>query len=227
MLRLLASVLKPTEGRITWEGEGVGRNPWRLRRALGYVSQDFGVYPQLTARQFLRYIGELKGLQGAALRCRVDAVLETVHLQPEADRPMRGFSGSMVRRVGIAQALLAEPRLLVLDEPTSGVDPAERVRFRNVVAAVQKERLVVLSTHIIADVEATATDLALLQQGRVTWAGTPEGLLADTAGSVWSLIVRPEQYDRLRQTAGSAPLEDAYLSFIDVDHGASQAPASA
>jgi ABC-2 type transport system ATP-binding protein len=245
LLRLLASVLKPSEGNVTWDGADVGRNPWTLRQVLGYVPQDFGVYPQLTAREFLRYIGALKGLQGALLRRRVDAALETVHLPAEADRPLREFSGGMVRRVGIAQALLAEPKLLVLDEPTSGVDPAERVSFRNVIAAVQRERLVVLATHIIADVEATATELALLQRGRVTWAGTPAGLLADTAGSVWSLTVRPDQYDLLRQTcrlsaahrrgemvelrvlaetqpcarARPAPptLEDAHLSFIGVD----------
>ena len=200
LLRILATVLAPTSGVVTWQGQDIYQAPLALRRTLGYLPQDFGVYPQLTAREFLRYVGELKGLDGPLLRRRVEAVLEATHLRGEAGRRLRAFSGGMIRRVGVAQALLNEPRLLVLDEPTTGLDPAERMHFRQLIAALGGERLVVLSTHIISDVEAAATDLALLQQGRLTWTGTPEGLLADAAGQVWSLTVHAHELDRLRAT---------------------------
>src|SRR5437763_897101 len=173
LLRILATVLAPTAGVVTWDGQDITRQPRALRRMLGYMPQDFGVYPQLTAREFLTYIGELKGLEGALLRRRVVAVLETVHLSGEADRRLRNFSGGMIRRVGIAQALLNEPRLLVLDEPTAGLDPAERAHLRTALSSLGGERLVILSTHIMADVEAAATDLALLQHGHLVWTGTP------------------------------------------------------
>jgi ABC-type multidrug transport system ATPase subunit len=167
---------------------------------LGYVPQEFGIYPQLTAREFLSYIGELKGLGGKLLHRRVATVLETVRLQDDADRRLRSFSGGMIRRVGIAQALLNEPRLLVLDEPTAGLDPAERVRFRETLASLRGERLVVFSTHIISDVEATATDLVLLQRGHLVWTGSTPALLADTAGSTWSLTVGAFEFEKLRTT---------------------------
>src|SRR5207245_1935287 len=140
------------------------------------------VYPQLTARELLRYIGELKGLAGPLLHRRVEAVLEAVHLRDDGDRRLRTYSGGMIRRVGIAQALLNEPHLLILDEPTAGLDPSERVSFRGILASLSVERLVVLSTHIMSDVEAMATDLALLRQGRLLWTGTPAELLADAEG---------------------------------------------
>ncbi len=198
LLRMLATLLVPTEGALTWEGRDIVRHPGALRRTLGYVPQDFGVYPQLTAREFLRYIGELKGLRGAALHRRVDAVLDLTRLRDEADRRLRSFSGGMIRRVGIAQALLNEPRLLVLDEPTVGLDPAERGRFRETLAMLGDERVVVLSTHIISDIEAMATDLALLRQGRLVWAGTPDGLLGDAAEAVWTVNVPATEFERLR-----------------------------
>lgn len=200
LLRMLATLLAPTEGLITWDGQDIVQHPLTLRRVLGYVPQEFGIYPQLTAREFLSYIGELKGLGGKLLHRRVATVLETVRLQDDADRRLRSFSGGMIRRVGIAQALLNEPRLLVLDEPTAGLDPAERVRFRETLASLQGERLVVFSTHIISDVEATATDLALLQRGRLVWTGSTPALLADTAGSTWSLTVGAFEFEKLRTT---------------------------
>ncbi len=198
LLRMLATLLAPAEGTITWDGQDIVRRPLPLRHALGYLPQDFGVYPQLTARELLRYIGELKGLAGPLLRRRVEAVLEAVHLWGEGDRRLRAYSGGMIRRVGIAQALLNEPRLLVLDEPTVGLDPSERVSFRGLLASISVERLVVLSTHIMSDIEATATDVALLQGGRLTWTGTPAGLLADAEGQVWSLTTSTEDFERLR-----------------------------
>ncbi len=200
LLRILATLLAPTSGTVTWDGRDITRRPQALRQTLGYLPQDFSVYPQLTASEFLRYIGELKGLTGAVLRRRVEAVLAIVRLQDEAERHLRGFSGGMIRRVGIAQALLTEPRLLVLDEPTVGLDPAERMRFRETLAAVGEDRLVILSTHIIADVEVAATDLALLIGGHVVWSGTPAGLLADAVDTTWALTMSAVEFEEMRVT---------------------------
>lgn len=200
LLRMLATLLTPTEGVIIWDGQDVVRQPQPLRQVLGYLPQDFGVYPRLTARELLRYIGELKRLSGPLLQRRVEAVLEAVHLRDDGDRRLCTYSGGMIRRVGIAQALLNEPRLLLLDEPTAGLDPSERISFRGILAALSVERLVVLSTHIMSDIEAMATDLALLQHGQLTWTGTPAELLADAEGQVWELRVPPDEFERL-QTA--------------------------
>jgi ABC-2 type transport system ATP-binding protein len=205
LLKMLATLLLPTEGHITWDGRNIVRHPAFLRNLLGYVPQEFGVYPQISARMFLRYIGELKGLRGSHLQRRIESVLESVHLSAEADRHLKSYSGGMVRRLGIAQALLNEPRFLVLDEPTSGLDPAERVRFRELLATLPGERAVIFSTHIISDIEATATHLALLHHGRLIWTGAPETLLADAANAIWTVTVPQAEFNALRRrTDGKA-----------------------
>lgn len=198
LLRILATLLTPTQGTVTWQGHDILRNPEVLRRELGYLPQDFGCYPQLTARELLRYIGELKGLTGDLIQHRVVAVLEMVNLSVDADRRLQTFSGGMIRRLGIAQTLLNDPNILILDEPTVGLDPAERVRFRELIASLQGDRLVVLSTHIITDVEAMATNLVLIQRGRVLWNGTPSALQADAAQTVWEMTLDTDSFESLR-----------------------------
>ncbi|QBD78858.1 ABC transporter ATP-binding protein [Ktedonosporobacter rubrisoli] len=200
LLRILASLLKPTSGVVSWDGEDIVAYPQALRCELGYLPQHFGVYPQLTAYEFLRYIGELKGLTGSLLRHRVDTVLDLVHLTNEANHRLRTFSGGMIRRIGIAQALINDPRILVLDEPTVGLDPAERVSFREIIASLQGERLVILSTHIITDIEVMATEIALLRDGRLFWNGTCDALLADATNTAWSVTLDPAAFERLRAT---------------------------
>ena len=189
LLRILATISRPTEGRVSWSGNDVVARPEPLRAVLGYLPQDFGVYPNLSAREFLAYVAAAKGLAGAAARERIEALLDLVNLREDARRPLGGFSGGMRQRVGIAQALLNDPRLLIVDEPTTGLDPEERVRFRNLLSDLSGERIVVLSTHIVPDVESVATDLVAIDRGRLITHAAPERLLAGVEGRVWQWLV--------------------------------------
>ncbi len=189
LMRLIATLLSPTEGTIRWNGQDIRTHGQALRQVLGYLPQDFGVYPEFTGRQFLRYLAAIKGLPSELLKQRVDEVVEVVNLEQEADRKLPTYSGGMKQRIGIAQALLGDAELLIVDEPTAGLDPAERVRFRTLLASLTRNRIIILSTHIISDVEAAASRLLLLQAGRVLADTTPSALLARAAGSVWSVTV--------------------------------------
>ncbi len=189
LMRMIATLLSPTEGTIRWNGQDIRTHGQALRQVLGYLPQDFGVYPEFTGRQFLRYLAAMKGLPKSLVHRRVDEVLSTVNLEQEADRKLPTYSGGMKQRIGIAQALLGDPELLIVDEPTAGLDPAERVRFRTLLASLTRNRIILLSTHIIGDVEAVANRLVILREGRVLADTTPEALLARTAGSVWSVTV--------------------------------------
>jgi ABC-type multidrug transport system ATPase subunit len=187
LMRMIATLLEPTEGNIRWNGQDIRTHGQALRQVLGYLPQDFGIYPEFTGRQFLCYLAAMKGLPGSLVNRRVDEVLSIVNLEQEADRKLPTYSGGMKQRIGIAQALLNDPELLIVDEPTAGLDPAERVRFRTLLASLTSNRIILLSTHIISDVEAVASRLIILQQGRVLSDTTPEALLARSAGSVWSV----------------------------------------
>jgi ABC-type multidrug transport system ATPase subunit len=193
LLSILATVTRPTKGTFRWEGRDALRDPLAVRRVLGYLPQDFGVYERLTAHEFLSYLGRLKGLSGPVLGRRVDELLTLVNLHGAAGRRLGGFSGGMRQRVGIAQALLGDPKLVVVDEPTVGLDPEERVRFRNLLAEIAHGRVVILSTHIVSDVEAVATRIALLSRGRLASFTTPEELLARAAGRVFTAVVAPSE----------------------------------
>jgi ABC-2 type transport system ATP-binding protein len=198
LMRLLATLAKPQQGRIRWNDVDVARDPNRLRRDLGFLPQDFGVYPALSAREFLGFPAAVKGLSGARAAARVDECLAMVGLGDAADRRLGGFSGGMRQRVGIAQALLNDPRLLIVDEPTVGLDPEERMRFRHLLTDLAGDRLVLLSTHIVSDVEASASALAVLAGGRLRFSGTPEALIAEAAGSVWEWTVDATQLAGVR-----------------------------
>ncbi len=189
LMRILATVTRPTGGRVLWQGEDVARDPQELRRVLGYLPQDFGIYPNLSAREFLAYLAAVKGLAGRHARARVDELLELVNLTAAGRRPLGSYSGGMRQRVGIAQALLNDPRLLIVDEPTVGLDPEERVRFRGLLSELAGERIVILSTHIVNDVEAAATEIAIIDHGRLLAHDTPEGLLRAVEGRVWEWTV--------------------------------------
>jgi ABC-2 type transport system ATP-binding protein len=189
LMRMLATLLDPTEGTIRWNGQDIRTHGAVLRHVLGYLPQAFGVYPEFSGRRFLRYLAAMKGLPNDMARRRVDEVLEIVNLEQVADRKLPTYSGGMKERIGIAQALLNDPELLIVDEPTAGLDPAERVRFRTLLSSLTSDRIIVLSTHIIGDVEAVASRLVILQEGGMLADTTPESLLADAAGKVWSVTV--------------------------------------
>jgi ABC-2 type transport system ATP-binding protein len=191
LMRIAATVTRPTSGQVRFDGADVVARPDVLRRRLGYLPQDFGVYPHLTAREFLSYLAAVKGLPARRARARIDDLLELVNLTDAAKRQLGGFSGGMLRRVGIAQTLLADPRVLIIDEPTAGLDPEERVRFRNLLSELGADRLVLLSTHIVSDIESVAADIAIVAHGRVLRRGGPDDLLRDVAGQVWEMVVEP------------------------------------
>ena len=189
LMRILATLTQPTSGRVLWNGEDVARSPAALRASLGYLPQDFGVYRNLTAVEFLEYLAAVKGVPARLARPRIAELLALVNLTEAAKRPLGGYSGGMRQRVGIAQALLSDPRLLIVDEPTVGLDPEERVRFRNLLSDLSGDRIVILSTHIVSDVEATATGIALIDGGRLVDHAAPEALLAAVEGKVWECVV--------------------------------------
>lgn len=189
LMRILATITRPTEGRVQWNGEDIARTPDGLRSVLGYLPQDFGVYPNLNAVEFLEYIAAVKGIDAKAARRRIEELLVLVNLTEARKRPLGGYSGGMRQRIGIAQALLNDPKLLIVDEPTVGLDPEERVRFRNLLSDLGGERIVLLSTHIVSDVEATATDIAVVDRGRLLAHAEPEELLRGVEGRVWEWVL--------------------------------------
>jgi ABC-2 type transport system ATP-binding protein len=198
LMRIIATLTKPSRGSVTWDGRDVARQPDAVREVLGYLPQDFGVYPNLSAVEFLEYLAAAKGLEPRAARRRIDELLELVNLGDASRRPLGGFSGGMRQRVGVAQALLNDPRLLIVDEPTGGLDPEERVRFRNLLSELPGERLVILSTHIVSDVEAVATDIAIIAGGRLVAHAPPETLLHAVEGRTWEIIVPSTELPSLR-----------------------------
>lgn len=198
-MRMLATITKPTEGSISWNAVDAVRSPDTLRAVLGYLPQDFGVYPNLNAIEFLEYMAAIKGLDAAAAKKRIDELLQVVNLVEAARRPLGGYSGGMKQRVGIAQALLNDPQLLIVDEPTVGLDPEERVRFRNLLSDLSGERIVILSTHIVSDVEATATHIVLINKGQLLREAAPEALLKALEGKVWEWTIASDDLAALKQ----------------------------
>ena len=195
--RQIVGILKPTQGQITCDGIPIGQLGGAYRNLLGYLPQEFGYYKEFSAVRFLNYIAALKAIEPHTAKERIAHLLETVGLSEDAGRKLKTYSGGMLRRIGIAQALLNDPEILILDEPTAGLDPRERVRFRNIISALGKDRIVILSTHIVSDVEYIADQIMIMKQGQLIKSGTPAQILEPVAGCVWNCIVPAQTADRL------------------------------
>ena len=193
LMRMVCGVLRPTSGEVRYDGVSVARMGDAYRALLGYLPQDFGYYPEFTALDFMEYMAALKGLDRRAARDRSLALLERVGLAGEERRRIRTFSGGMRQRLGIAQAVLNDPEVLVLDEPTAGLDPKERVRFRNLIASFAQDKIVLLSTHIVSDVEHIADEILVMRAGASVLSGPPAALVAEARGKVWEAVVPAEQ----------------------------------
>jgi ABC-2 type transport system ATP-binding protein len=195
LMQMIATLAKPSRGRILFDGADVVRKPDAIRKRLGYLPQDFGAYRNVTALEFMQYFAALKGVRDPA---RIRRLLELVNLHEQADRQAASFSGGMLRRLGIAQALLNDPDILVVDEPTAGLDPEERLRFRNLLAELGFDKLVIISTHIVSDVETIAGRLAIMKSGKLVACDTPDAILGRARGRVWTASVELEEYEILR-----------------------------
>lgn len=185
LMRMLAGILRPTEGQILCDGVEIGALGAAYREKLGYLPQEFGFYPEFTVQDYLEYMAALKGLPRAEAARQIDALLERVSLAEVRRKKIVKLSGGMKRRVGIAQALLNDPEILILDEPTAGLDPGERVRFRNLLSEFAQDRIVLISTHIVSDVEYIAAENAVMKDGKIIAVDTTEGLVQQIEGKVW------------------------------------------
>lgn len=195
LMRMLCTLLKPTSGQITWNGQDIFEMDGDYRKLLGYLPQDFGFYPDFTVWDYLMYIASIKGLRPAAAKRRAEQMLNQVGLSKVKNKKMKKLSGGMKRRAGIAQAMLNDPKILILDEPTAGLDPNERVRFRNLLSELAGERLVLLSTHIVSDVEYIAGEILLMEGGGLRAAGSAEQLITSMPERVWSMTVPKGEAD--------------------------------
>ena len=193
LMRLLCNIQTPTFGKITLDGKDISVLGERYRNLLGYLPQHFRYYPEFTAWDFLMYVAALKGLSEKQAKNKTSELLEAVDLSKEGHHKIKTFSGGMKQRLGIAQAMLNNPRILILDEPTAGLDPKERVRFRNLISAFSKDRIVILSTHIVSDVEFIAEEIIMMKAGRVLHFGRPQEITEEIEGYVWECMV-PTRY---------------------------------
>lgn len=198
LMKILATLTEPTSGAVRFGEFLLGKDNQKIRRIIGYLPQEYGLYSTLTARELLNYMATLYGKSANHnWQNRINAVLEQVNLHDIADQRVGDFSGGMRQRLGIAQALLNDPQLLIVDEPTAGLDPAERVRFRNLLGQLSGERIVILSTHIVDDISSSCDDMALIDEGHIRYRGQPTEFIEQARGYVWSITVHPSQVSKI------------------------------
>lgn len=193
LMRILTTVDFPSSGSVLYQGKNISQMDEDYRGLIGYMPQDYSVYPGFTATDFLDYMGTLKGIPKDKLKIKIPEVLEFVNLSDVANKKVRTFSGGMKRRVGIAQAILNDPEILILDEPTAGLDPKERIRFSNILSNMAKEKIILLSTHIVSDIEAIANQLIIINKGEITETGNIDEMVKGVAGKVWEATVTQDR----------------------------------
>lgn len=215
LMRMIAGIMNPSSGRILYDGIPISELKESYRDVFGYLPQEFGFYPEFTVKDYLEYVAVLKGLTDQDSRRRIGELLEQMTLSHVRNKKIRKLSGGMKRRVGIAQALLNEPEILILDEPTSGLDPGERVRFRNLLSEFAHDRIVLISTHIVSDVEYIATQNAVMKEGKLLAQGTTEELVKLVAGKVWTAQIpmnRLPEYEHRLQIVNIRNEDDRRIS---------------
>jgi ABC-type multidrug transport system ATPase subunit len=199
LMKILATLEEPSAGEVLIDGQDIRKHRTEVRRSLGYLPQFFGVYPQLTGAEFLAYIAKLNGLSNKLLTKTVLDTLGRVGLSEARDRKTRTYSGGMLRRLGIAQAVVHNPRLLIVDEPTTGLDPEERIRFRNLLSDISHDKIIILSTHIVGDISSTCEDLAVLAKGEVVYNGRPDKLMTKADGKVWQVKIDEADFSKVAE----------------------------
>ena len=207
-MRLLCNIQNPTSGKVLLNGKNIVGLGEQYRNLLGYLPQNFGYYPDFTALDFLLYVAALKGLNERTARKKSKDLLEAVALSAESNHKIKTFSGGMKQRLGIAQAMLNDPRILILDEPTAGLDPKERVRFRNLISAFSKDRIVILSTHIVSDVEFIAEEIVMMKSGQIVHFGKPQEITSEINGQVWECLVPTAYAEKYAATYNTSNLRN-------------------
>lgn len=198
LMRIIATISQPTEGQVLWNGANITEKPNTIRKVLGYLPQDFGVYPNLSAIEFLEYIAAIKGLSGKNMKLRIEALLEELSLTHIKNQPIGTYSGGMKQRIGIAQALMGNPQLLILDEPAVGLDPEERIRFRNLLSDLSEKSIVILSSHIVSDIETIANDIAIINQGHLLEHNFPDKILEIVEDKVFEANITNDDFNAFK-----------------------------
>ncbi|SES45380.1 ABC transporter ATP-binding protein [Psychrobacillus sp. OK032] len=200
LMRIIINVLKPTSGKVLLNGEEITGLGEEYRDLLGYVPQHVAFYPNMKVHSFLEYVGTLKGIEKKVLHQKVDYWLKQVNLYEERNQKIRKLSGGMKQRVGIAQAMLNDPKILILDEPTAGLDPKERIRFRSIIASLSVNRIVLYTTHIASDLEGLTDYVCILRKGKLEQLNRPEEVLNTLKNKVWEVIIRPSELANIENT---------------------------
>ncbi len=199
LMKIIATISNPTNGQILLDGVDITKNPNEIRKILGYLPQDFGVYPNLNAYEFLEYIAAMKGIGGANLKERITQLLEGVNLIDAAKKPIGTYSGGMKQRIGIAQVLLNDPKILIFDEPTVGLDPEERVRFRNLISDLANECIVILSSHIVSDIETIADQVAIMKNGQLLSLGFQQEIIDIAKNKVFEIEIDAKNFNTFKE----------------------------
>lgn len=199
LMKMIATISKPSAGNLLLDGIDIVQNPNAIRKVLGYLPQDFGVYPNLNAYEFLEYIAAMKGVGGKGLRQRIDLLLEGVNLSADAKRPIGTYSGGMKQRIGIAQALLNDPKVLIFDEPTVGLDPEERMRFRQLISDLAQDSIIILSSHIVSDIETIADEVAIMKEGKLITHAAQYDIIKQAEGRIFELLLDNSDLNAFKQ----------------------------